>query len=157
MIFYTSGKNLTIYANDDIHYPMERYEWWLYRSPKIDISKPYICCIGDSFTFGRTVNYPYPTLLAPYVKYPIINLSRGHLSPKFIIKSSLLLRLIQNSALAIIQFKTPSDQITKELKIPFILLDLNNFDYYPTQKDHHEITKITYELIKNKFPDFIRQ
>lgn len=160
MFYYNTLKNLTLYENDEIDYSITRHKWWFYRSPQIDITSPYVCCIGDSFTFGRNVNFPYPLLLKNYLKIPALNLSCGHMHPNLISEKNILMELVQKSKLTIIQFRPYHnyDKLLDKLKTPVIWLNLSEIERnqminvrickgYPNQDDHLKIAKEIFSFI----------
>lgn len=45
-----------------------------FRGPSVDLSQPYVLCIGGSETFGKFIHAPYPTVLADLCGRPVANM-----------------------------------------------------------------------------------
>ena len=80
-------------------YPFHGYEL---RGPGIDITKPYIVCIGAAHTFGPFCKEPFPALLASRLGIQVSNLGIGGAIPAQFLSDNFL-RHINRSKYAVIQ------------------------------------------------------
>lgn len=76
-----------------------------HRGPPVDLSRKYICCVGNSFTFGRFVLRPYPEILSELMGIQVLNLGFGHLTPARLNRNPVLKRIIANSWATVAQFR----------------------------------------------------
>src|SRR5687767_7648017 len=53
-----------------------------FRGPAVDLSRPYVACIGAAQTFGRFCERPFPALLADRLGIQFLNLGVGGASPR---------------------------------------------------------------------------
>jgi LPS sulfotransferase NodH len=53
----------------------------LYRGPFVDLSKPFIACIGAAQTYGRFCARPYPHILSELLNIQVLNLGVGGAGP----------------------------------------------------------------------------
>lgn len=151
MLFVTKQPHL--YNDRDYEYELSTCRGFLHRSPSVDLAAPYICCVGNSFTFGRFVKKPYPLILSEITGIPVLNLGFGHLSPEKI--QFAFTRIINNSLLTIAQFrfKTSEIQIDAKIKLNWgetFVEDVLNVEFepnpvsqhYPSQNSHIQIADI---------------
>ncbi|MBZ0151177.1 MAG: DUF6473 family protein [Planctomycetes bacterium] len=72
------------------------------RGPAVDLSKPYIACVGAAQTFGRFCDEPYPTMLGKRLGMPVLNLSDGGAGPGWV-ANPVFLRLLNGASLVVVQ------------------------------------------------------
>lgn len=72
----------------------------LFRGPAVDVSRPYIACIGAAQTFGRFCHRPYPQLLGERLGIQVLNLGIGGAGPRAFLAPHLLEWL--NGAVAVV-------------------------------------------------------
>jgi hypothetical protein len=94
------------YQNDDAR--LYDYQLWdignlLARGPAIDLSKPYFSAVGAAQTFGRFVDYPFPSALGAALDIQVLNLGMSGAGPSFFLERSHLIELINKGRFAIIQ------------------------------------------------------
>jgi hypothetical protein len=63
----------------------------------------YIACVGAAQTFGRFCQQPFPALLSKDLEIPTLNLGFGGAGPQHFPRHPELIRLINGSALAVVQ------------------------------------------------------
>lgn len=54
----------------------------LFRGPRVDLSRPYVACIGAAQTFGRFCSRPFPALLSDRLGMQVLNLGVGGAGPR---------------------------------------------------------------------------
>ncbi|MGE0142918.1 MAG: DUF6473 family protein [Planctomycetota bacterium] len=59
------------------------------RGPRIDLSKPFIACIGAAQTFGRFCPTPFPELLSQKLGCQVLNLAIGGCGPEMYLRPEL--------------------------------------------------------------------
>ena len=73
-----------------------------YRGPAIDLTKPYVACIGGAQTFGRFVQTPFPHQLSERLGCQVLNLGLGGAGPRFALLPKVL-PLLQGARLVVVQ------------------------------------------------------
>lgn len=73
-----------------------------YRGPAVDLSRPYMVCIGAAQTFGRFVDRPFPRLLAERLGIQVLNLGVGGAGPR-VFDTPDHLAVINGARLAVVQ------------------------------------------------------
>lgn len=139
-----------------LNYKISEFCGLQYRSPQIDFNNPYICCVGNSFTFGRFVKNPYPAILSEMLDMQVLNLGFAHLQPRTITRYPILMRLVRNSLLSVVQFKFNINDSSFDF-IPAIKLNWHDSvidgvtnikpvklinKYYPDQMSHDRLALI---------------
>ncbi len=160
MLFY--GGIHAVYTKDEgFNYQIATHNGWSYRSPEVDLTKGYGCCVGNGCTFGRYAEHPYPAILSSLLSLPVINLGYPHLTPKTVLHSRFLMPLIRRATFAVFQFHwTPEtiqdfqvlnpvtatlnfgDQEFGDIQVPMSALQLRQtgqktiYSKYPTEQEH---------------------
>lgn len=135
----------------------------LHRGPAVDLSQKYICCVGNSYTFGRFVLRPYPEILSELTGIQVLNLGFGHLTPIKLNRNPILKRIIAKSYATVAQFRLgewDGLEIQPEIKLnwgrnPFDGLLNVPFDsnserpnqHYPNQESHAIMAGILKSLL----------
>lgn len=73
-----------------------------FRGPAVDLSQPYICCIGAAQTFGRFCEQPFSTILSKRLGIQVLNLGVGGVGPRFF-DTPVYLRLLNQAKFVIVQ------------------------------------------------------
>lgn len=119
---------------------------------------PYCVCIGSSFTFGRYVAEPFPSLL----QFPAMNFGYGRLKPKDLLYSVPHMRFVRNAAFAVVQVSSQNeypdslDLLLREIRVPKILVDIGMgaLDRFITSVDRGVvIDRSEIKLINDFYPD----
>lgn len=74
----------------------------LFRGPAVDLSRPYVACIGAAQTFGRFVPRPFTALLADRLGVQVLNLGSGGAGPR-LFDSPRYLELLNGAEAVIVQ------------------------------------------------------
>lgn len=105
-----------IYANDPMDYRIVGLFGLRHRGPPIDVRRPYICCVGNSGTFGRHVDKPFPELLWERLGVQVLNLGFQHLRLADFLSNGSLFRRAAAALRVVVQFR--SDDLTR-ISLPF--------------------------------------
>lgn len=148
---FIATPRFTIYEDAPLGYLYEivSFAGFRHRGPKIDFSQPYICCVGNSFTFGRFVERPYPEILSDLLGAQVLNLGFGKLAPEDL-ADPFLLNIINGSKLAVLQFRAIS-KVTG-LKVPTLrpLFGPHKpiMGHYPSQASHELAATVLADRIR---------
>jgi LPS sulfotransferase NodH len=73
-----------------------------FRGPAVDLSLPYIVCVGAAQTFGRFCTHPFPSRLADGLGMQVLNLSVGAAGPR-LFQTPSYLDVINGARLVVLQ------------------------------------------------------
>jgi len=73
-----------------------------FRGPAVDLSRPYIACIGAAQVFGRFCEHPFPAILSERLGMQVLNLGVGGVGPRFF-DTPAYLNLLNRAKLVIVQ------------------------------------------------------
>lgn len=117
------------------------YIWGLkYRAPAVDITKPYVVCLGNSFMFGRFCERAIPHFLTRLNTIQFMNLGAGHSSDALVSHSLQHVRLLKGSSAVIV----PKDwhESGKLSAGPNIVYEMPNLTgFYPSQDEVQEVAE----------------
>jgi len=85
-----------------IDYGTYRFSGYQLRGPRIDMTKPYMVCVGAAQTFGPFCTEPFPTLLSKSLGIQVLNLGIGGAIPSQFLNPAFL-KVINHSRLTVIQ------------------------------------------------------
>jgi Domain of unknown function (DUF6473) len=74
----------------------------LFRGPAVDLSRPYVACVGAAQTFGRFAAQPFAALLAQRLGLQILNLGVGGAGPR-LFDSPQYLELLNGAEAVVVQ------------------------------------------------------
>jgi LPS sulfotransferase NodH/aminoglycoside phosphotransferase (APT) family kinase protein len=74
----------------------------LFRGPEVDLTRPYIVCVGAAQTFGRFCHRPFPAILAEGLQHQVLNLGVGGAGPRFFDRPEIL-EILNRAQLVVIQ------------------------------------------------------
>jgi hypothetical protein len=164
MLFFNPMDRLFCYEYDKWDYGICRYREIFYRGPWIDFDLPYMCCVGDSITFGRFASEPFPQQLSSLVGIQVINLGYGRISPTHIRLSPSLKEILSRSVHNVFQMRFNVD-IVESLRCyaPCSFLDLyghevggeryfnldikSRSNYYLDNEQHREVAVFLHSIL----------
>jgi len=73
-----------------------------FRGPSIDLSRPYVACIGAAQTFGRFCPAPFPALLGDRLGVQVLNLGVGGAGPQ-LFRSERYLEILNAAEAVVVQ------------------------------------------------------
>lgn len=157
-------KQRYIYNDFEIIYEIATTCGFKHRAPQIDLSLPYICCLGNGFTFGRFVQRPYPVILSEKLDIQVINLGFARMTPEGLRCCPIFRKILEGSTTSIAQFRFTElnvDLVNADVKVnwggePFPQVisvpcetQTNRKMSYPSQTSHELLAEAIIQIIKD--------